>query len=136
MRVGRDQGISGKLGAGTTSMVFITGSLCSACCHRVGEPRLNLLLSLGDLFRGQSLLSMWLAMLRSQVHSLAALGASQRGEKESIPSPAVMGGGKNTSNPREREVVFQAETRALLGKENKCWQSKMANANYSTFLIV
>lgn len=77
---------------------------------------------------------MWLAMLRSQAHSLAAPGA-RAGRKNLAPSPAVMGGGKNTSNPRGGEVVFQEETRVLLGKGNKCWAIKNGKCQLSTFLI-
>lgn len=111
-------------------MFFITGSICSACCHREWEPRLNFLLSLGDLFRGSE--SSKYMVGHVQITGLwSGCTRSQRRKKESGPSPAVMGGGKNTSNPREGEVVFQEGTRVLVGKGNKCWAIK--NGKYQLF---
>lgn len=51
--IGRVQGSSGKLGAGTTAMVFRAGIMCAACCHGEGEPRVSFLLLLDDSFQGQ-----------------------------------------------------------------------------------
>lgn len=125
--MGRDQGNSSNLGAGTTTMVFRAGSICSACCHGEGEPRVNFLLCLGGPLKGQSPLRVcdW-------PNSYHRPTAWPRREKESNPSPSGMGDGTQdcpfyTSIHRGEDSVSQEETKVLTRKgeqmlDNPKWQ--------------
>lgn len=130
--MGRDQGNSGRLGTGTTAVVFTAGSICSTCCYKEGEPRVNFFLFLSDPLQGESPLRV--GDLPSSDHRLTAWlhQEPEVGKKGSRPSPTVMGDGTQdhppyTSIHRRGEAVSQEKNQGTTRKgewmlDNQKWQ--------------